>query len=528
MENTNTTASEQPQEVKSETIWQKLKNKLFETIKSKEFIYSVLFTFAISLVAHGFAFLNASYSDDSLSELYNPVSWKVEIGRFISPLFFAIRGQVALHWIIGLLGTAWLALAVFIVIKTFNIHSKFIMLLIAGIFATNLTTTCLAGTYIQDFDVDMFSLFMATLAVYLWNNHKSWKGLLGAAICCCLCLGGYQGNIVVTISLIIMISILNLMKNKPTKQVLINGLKSLGVLVVGFALQTILSHLICFCYGTKLNGRVNIFWAFTSLSLSIIYKPFTHIVEVLQKNTYPDWMAYTIFAVFAIIIIAIFVKFLFSKTHTAGQKALCTALIVVMPYTMDMFNLFTAFSHDLMIFSFWLIPIFALLLLEEFNPFENINKQQLKTAANITISALMCLFVWSNIITANTLHVKKDLEQKSTLFLMTRVVSEMEDVNGYVAGETPVTFVGVGVSDIKKKGMEDVYNIMGAWHNYAITMDIYGFYPLYFEYVLNYPLNLCSEETHNEMLENEQVKQMPTFPEQNSVQIIDGIMVVKL
>lgn len=505
-----------------------IKTNFFNLVKSKEFIYSVLFTFILSLVAHGFAFLNGNFSDDSLSELYNPWFWKIQIGRFISPIFFAIRGNISLPWVIGLLGTAWMSLAVYTIIKTFNIKSKLLIFLIAGIIATNLTTTSTAGTYIQDFDVDMFSLFCAVLAVFCWHHHSNWKGLLIGTISCLLSLGAYQGYIVVTITLIIIISIINLIKQQNTKLVIIEGLKSLGMIIVGFLIHNLISNIICLCFNTSFNKRVDIFWAFTSFSITFFTKPFTHFVEVIQKTTTPNWITYTIFTFIILTIIYIFIKFLFSKSNTIGQKILASILIIIMPYAMDMFNLFTAFSHDLMIPSFWIIPIFALILVKDFNPFTNSKSIQTKALFNIVTAILVGIFIWGNIITANTLHLKKDLEQKSTLFLMTRVVSEMEDIDGYITGETPVLFIGVGSLGKEKTGFEDIYPIMGAWHNYAITMDIYGYYELYFEYVLNYPIILCDETTRNSITSKDIVKDMPTFPEQNSVQMIDNILVVKL
>ena len=43
---------------------------------------------------------------------------------------------------------------------------------------------------------------------------------------------------------------------------------------------------------------------------------------------------------------------------------------------------------------------------------------------------------------ANQIYLKKDLEYDTTLSVMTRVVDRIEQVEGYIPGETPVKFLG--------------------------------------------------------------------------------------
>ena len=70
------------------------------------------------------------------------------------------------------------------------------------------------------------------------------------------------------------------------------------------------------------------------------------------------------------------------------------------------------------------------------------------------------------------------------------------------------------------------------WSKTAIPADTslyyYNVYKTYFDYVLNYPINLCSDEVHAELVNDPRVQALPSFPDQNAIQMIDGVLVVKM
>ena len=128
---------------------------------------------------------------------------------------------------------------------------------------------------------------------------------------------------------------------------------------------------------------------------------------------------------------------------------------------------------------------------------------------------------------ANQMYLKKDLEYDATLSVMTRVVDRIEQVEGYIPGETPVKFLG----DIQRSKLAmtrpafaHLGSLTGTEENYAIT---YGdTFWMYLEDVMGYPIKRF-RETKNE--EQERVTDdMPCFPDKDSVQMVDGVVFVKL
>ena len=53
-------------------------------------------------------------------------------------------------------------------------------------------------------------------------------------------------------------------------------------------------------------------------------------------------------------------------------------------------------------------------------------------------------------------------------------------------------------------------------------------YGAYFRYVLQLRVNLCDDWTRLALEDNEQVRQMPAYPQEGAVRMVDGVLVVKM
>lgn len=75
-------------------------------------------------------------------------------------------------------------------------------------------------------------------------------------------------------------------------------------------------------------------------------------------------------------------------------------------------------------------------------------------------------------------------------------------------------------------------SIKGLANNMQISQDTsayyYNAYKAYFDYVLNYPIELVDDETHAKLKESKKVQELPTFPQKGCVQMMDGVLVVKM
>lgn len=515
-----------------------IKNRVSEKYyNNRKTIFLVfLSVFAFGFFAHGFMFSNVAFSHDSLNEFNAAIcgnDFRIQFGKFLVPIYRAItRGIIAIPWVIGILSLIYISFTVLLVVKMFNIKSKPLIVLISGIFTTNMAVTATATTFIHDLDCDMLALLLATLGAYLWCKYD--KGYLLGIIPCMLSMGLYQSYISVAITLIIFYCILSLLNSADYKLVFKKGLKGAGM---------VLSSSIIYLIGVKIalavtnlhivSGRSSSLDFIANRSLkSILYGIFRTYAMVPYKLITTEFMCpkwLTILLCISLILIAGFmIIFTLSKLEVKA-RLLVIALIIAMPLGMNFIGVFVlGNTHDLMLYSIWLVYLFALLVIWQYCK----NKVNLKEIKKDVVKGLAVVLVGlllvTNIYTANSLHLKKKLEYDATMSYMTRVVYSVENFEDYVPGKTQVVFVGGPSELVNIPGLDKYENIVGIDTPYALWMSNSSRCNAYFKYVLLNPAVIADEQTFVEMNKNEIVKSMPVYPAEGSMQYIDDILVVKL
>lgn len=121
------------------------------------------------------------------------------------------------------------------------------------------------------------------------------------------------------------------------------------------------------------------------------------------------------------------------------------------------------------------------------------------------------------------MYVKKEIESEATLSLMTEVMAQIEQTEGYVPGETAVTFVG-DISKVLQEipGTDRVKGVSGCNKSTAITYK--ETYQAYFDNILLRDVKVVFEGTQKK---NPAVLRMPAYPQTGYVQRVDSVVVVK-
>lgn len=516
--------------------------KIFSQEK-KWLCISLCAVFLWGLVAHGYCFLQDSFNHDSLAEFNGLVfgnQIKFAAGRFLVPLYRNVfRTDLTLPWLIGVLALLWLGLAVFFVLKIFDIRSPILVFLIAGVFTVNTAITATAASYLHDFDSDCFAILSAVMAVYLWRKVP-WGSLIGAFFVVGP-LGIYQSNISVTIVLVMLVCILDLLNGEDFRRVFRNGIKALGMLLLGVVLYCVALQIVIAVTGHGLaTGNDNTLDRMRELSLSNV---FSYIA-----GAYRDCWRRLTFAISpysgsmvrgatmglaGIIMISLFV-FLLKKGIPLTSKLLCICLVALLPMGMNITYVLSAGAvHDLMAFSIWLFYLQALLF--AYWLVRDLGACQLKwipkficKLPGLVAMALVFVLVYGNVQVANTLYLKKDLEKDAYLSLMTRVVYDMERVEGYVPGETPVVFVGQSDQIQTVPGTEQCEDIIGAWAPGPVILRDQCYYAAYFSYILANPAVMAENPVWYPLLSDPRVAIMPVYPNEGYLDFVDGVLVVRL
>lgn len=515
-------------------------NTIYERNK-KWLFFSLISVFVWGMMAHGYCFVDNNLSHDSLNEFHAQIfgnEWKIQLGRVFVPLYRdLLRSDVTMPWLIGILSLLWIGLSVFLVVKIFNIKSKLTVFLTAGVFATNISVSAVAATYVNDLDNNMFALLLAVLAVCLWRRMR-WGAVLGA-VCVAGSLGLYQSYILVAVTLVMIASIMDLFRDAKWQDVFFKGLKAIGMLLAGGVLYYIAMKAIVASSGVKLNsGDYNSLDAALQLSpsniLTLVAGAYQDCCTRLMQaySTYPSILVKAMTLMMLLLAAAAVLVWLCGKKTGLGEKILGMVLILLLPLGMNLiYVLVIGASHDLMVFALWLFYLLLLLLTEWLvQQWQGMGKkEQLAQCIRVLSLLLVLVTVYGSVQFANGLYMKKELEYDGYFSLMTRIVDRMEDEEGYIPGQTPVVFVGMPSN---KNGMIpgflEYWNVIGAMSTDVIYMPEKTRYQAYFDYVLNTPMLLAEDDPWMTLRDSQLAKEMSPYPAANCIAWQDGTMIVKL
>lgn len=491
--------------------------------REKERLSTIFFaTFALGLLAHGYALLNFTVSHDSMNEFWmhqemgyysgTAAQWKIALGRFIAPLYqLLFRGETVVPWFSGMLALFWAALAVWGVACLFRVRERWLLIFICGIFTVNLSFAALAASYLHDLDSYLFAVLAAVAGTLCWKRG-SWRQLLAIPLLV-IALGIYQSMISVYISLVIFASMLALADKKEVKAVFLDGLRAMGLLAAAGIGYLIAAKAVCALSGVPLTQQENGMANMLSGSASVLS---------LLRATCASWL--DLFVTQAPRINTLFNALLFLATLPLlwaalkplswGSRMLFVILALLLPLGMNVAAFLNRGEvHLLMLYAAWLMYLLPLLLC----------RRRGKPGLTLVCGLLIGLVLFSNIRFANQLYVRKDQERQATLSLMSRVCDRIEQTPGYVPGQTQVAILGTPDFPMQPQ-YAATYEIVGSMSTSPITTE--DFYAGYFSVVLRSPIRLCDAHRREELAQ--QAQALPPFPAADCTAWIDGTLVVRL
>ncbi|MBP5656308.1 glucosyltransferase domain-containing protein [Candidatus Saccharibacteria bacterium] len=522
------------------------------TNKKKLLLNVAICTFALGLLAHALGFMNIMPSHDYLNEFYAGDSflWKVQLGRFVAPLVGIVLGQfVVSPWLSGIVSILLISVAAYFTIKIFSLKKRWEIFLLSGIFVTNATVICLISSFTHDLVVNSLALVFSVLAVYEWSQiltKFNVKRFLGGIVFVLFTLGLYQSYLSVTLVMISFLVIEMLLKKQKLKPILKNAL--IGILMIGIAGLGYLgiSRAACGIAGTDLksgsyNSLTNAFEAPKSKKQRlfstygyvgwVLFSPTNSWEMVKSHLDEPTLYNSTLYAksliniIIAVISLGLLIKLMIDSKVGVVNKLLVVVIIALLPLMANISHFLSGMSHTLMCYAMWLYYLAFILLIRN----SQLSKRLSKLIPSLAIG-MMAILILFNIEHANTAYVKKDLLAKSTLSTMTRVLSRIEEQDGYEEGKTPVLFIqkSKGISAQKgTSGTESVDYLVGLDYNSSISYK--HTIKAYFSNVLQYNLLFQDDkEVIKRIYENEALKDMHAFPDKSCIQTIDGTIVVVL
>lgn len=507
----------------------------------------LLIAFACALawcaLAHGYCFSHLTLSHDSLKEFYlydaryhsgftgNNIQWKISLGRFFESAYHMIvRGPLATPWLAGALSAIWLGLAVWLTAQMFSMRSPWLIALTAGLFCVNIPVIAMAGTYVTDLDANMFAVLAATFGAWLWSRggKRAWLAALPLAVA----LGIYQCMVSVAIALMMLVCLFRLMDGTPAKAVLAEGVKAIAVLAVGGALYWLSMRAVCKISGVSLmdsnNGMVHMGDFLHSSIPQSIGRTYKEVFDLLLAP--PSLTSSKVVTVATALLLLVgagsFLVFLAKRGATLGSKLLALALVALLPLGMNLSCFINngATIHDLMLFAVYLTYLGCLLLARWLcGQLASDGKTAANRPVKLLCGVLVAVVLWMNVQTANGVYVKKEIERQEAYSYMTRVLTALDNTEGYIPKETPVAFF----CETDKRvipAFNSLYGMTGQSNTSMITRNTA--IDAFFTYGLNADIRLVDFEDLDQL--GGIAGEMPAYPLEGSIRWAGDTLVVKL
>ena len=484
------------------------------------------------LLAHLYRWTNAMFNHDSLMVYQIDWGWQISLGRIWVPLYAYLRGRIVSPVLCAACGSIFLLAAMIIIVRLLDLHRHSSVILLCGLLATHETLAFLNASFLFVYDPDMLALLFCVLAAYFTQAEKIRFHWLASIICMAAGLGLYQSYIEVTLVLIQILILKRLIEGEKTGSLWAYGLRCIGAVIAGALLYLLCLAVTVNITESQLSNDYNSLLQMKSLVstdlISLLWKTWMQAFSYLLS---PEAIHRTISAFLnaclGLAAAGLLVSHALKEKWGRAQYLLALFLMIVLPLSMNVSYLLSGgLKHGLMTYSYVLYFVMIIMIMDHTGSVSGGTVKKVKTGMSLTLSVL----IFNHISFSNALYVKKGLEYDATLSLMTRLVTQMESTEGYEVGKTPVVILGVmGESPLyrERPGFRFVNDTWaGDAHHFGISY--YETYTSEFTYILGYPINLLPEENTKKYMSMDEVIQMPVFPYEGSVKIVEDTLVIKL
>ncbi len=522
----------------TEKTYEKPMQKFVCTICSVAFWY---------LFAHGYRFSNTMYAHDALLQIYQDDSaWQIALGRVLQPVLLFLRGGLCNPWLISFCAMLWLSFGVYLVVDLLGVRKLISINMISGVMACNAVLTALNASFLPWADFFMLSLFLAVAGVWLCKKG-SWGFMCLGAAAMAAAMGIYQAYISVSIVLVILLLLQEARENAEFKYFIKKAVSYCGTLLAAALLYYLMWQVIRRIFGIwvadSYNGLASL-GDYTDMSLfstiGLAYRkvfyylahPDTFVTMTFRGRSLSIVWKYLLGAanlVAAVCLIALLVRRNQGKERKPWQYLLQILLLLVLPAGMNFVCIISKGNdHILTLYAIVMPYVYAVATAEEKDDGSTggMIKESRIRKGGVWLRCLVCLsvlcMIWTNVVYANQVYLKRELQDRAITSFMTRIVSDMEDVEGYEPGITPVAFCGPFGSSPYLQEMEGFEELLP----YGMTktpLTYTGTEEAFIRYELAVPINYTRVPW-----DDPAVVGMPSYPSEGSIAYVDGVLVVKI
>ena len=521
-------------------------SKVWKIINKKEYIYPFMAAVIVGLFTHMFLFVNKLPNADAMTSFYFNQNM-VTSGRWFLTVVCGISSYYDLNWVIGVLSVFYMAITAVLVSEVFEVKTLSARVCIGALLVTFPALTA-TFAYLYTADGYMLAFLLSVLAVYLTKKYR-W-GFVAGAVCLACSIGSYQAYLAVAVVMCLLLLIMMCLQNRPWKEVWGQGWRYLAMGAGCGALYYIVLK-ICLAVQSKELADYQGIDSMGKISLQSLPGMFV--------DAYYDFAAFALkgnifitngFSLICVLLLTVVVCvtalfcYLKSKAYKRWyQTLLLLVFIALIPFgTNIIFFMSTEVTFHLLMRMQWvLFPIFAIVLSEMWpcvqrgkvqNVQEETSKENkikwnisLLLAGTAVLASLGLSYQFA--LMDNIAYFNMNERYEKTYAYCLRLVDRIEQTEGYEPG-MPIAMIGV--VDESKYPVTDITGDVTSRIS-GTTGDILIYkgeqYAAFMKHYLNVTINPIVGDQIVEIYNSPEYREMDSFPAENSVRIVDGVMYIK-
>lgn len=505
--------------------------EMLETCKKnikREWKTAFLSAFVWGMLIHLPAMLSDIPNHDGLSSMHFDQNM-ITSGRWFLTVACGISSYFTLPWLIGLLGILYLSCAAAVLVELLEVKNHIVITLVSGLLVS---FPALASTfaYVYTLDGYMLALLLAILSVLLAKKYR--YGYFAGALCLAFSMGIYQIYVAFAIILCIYSIVILFIEESDWKKRIKQSSNYLAMGILGVVLYYGLLQVLLWIQGKELASYQGISsmtdgGAQKGLLSSLVdmYKDFV-VFTVKGNSLFNNGFSLTAILVLTAVTATVLLTLVFQRKWWKKPTffVIIGLLVLGLPFATNIILLISpnVTYHLLMRYQWVLYPIIMLAFAERYG--KNLKKSVWLEWGMVCTAFVM---VFNYAVTDHIGYSNLEKRYEKTYAYCVRLLDRIEQADGYYHG-IPIAIVGVvgdaefPVTDITEEVTGGMIGLSGDTLLYTAEN-----YQLFMKNYLGATLNFLDVETVGEIYYSEEYIAMDSFPGENSVKVVDGILYVK-
>lgn len=488
---------------------------------------------AAGLTTHLFGIVNVLHNQDDIAQQATGYGTGVTSGRWFLTLLGdfcnILEGNHNLPFLNGILFLVLIAVSAGLVVSVFRIRNQTIAALTGALFAV-FPTVFSTLTFRYSSVYYGIGIVLSVLAVWVLQRQFRLRTIF-SALCIACSMGIYQAYVPITISIFVLLLLLqSLDANADLKKLICQGFYSCFVLLLGLLFYFGLMHLTLNLYNAQLSDYqgVSNMGKLSLETLPGLLKEAIYSVVMLPFQDYCGVAAMSILRLAYLLVAGVsglLLVWLWWKQVKKPLLILFGALmccLLPIAFNFIVFICPDGWIYTLMVYSWVLLPCVPLLLLEKLLavsgevPFSSIAR---KCVTGLLAVILCCYCYQTNVNYTALYYSNRQMEN-----YLNSLIVQIRMTDGFTP-DMPWAFLGE-VQDPLLHSNWDYEMTYGGIEPAKWMMQRYSWHE-WIRHYYGYAIPMADADTTTALAATEAVKNMPCWPSNGSIIIIDDTVVIK-